>query len=70
MATTTREDGRVGLAGHGIEPARNVYWNPTTSLLYNHAVERGDGRIAEGGALERRHRRAHRALAEGQVRRQ
>jgi phosphoenolpyruvate carboxykinase (ATP) len=51
MATTTREDGRVGLAEHGIEPARDVYWNPTTSLLYNHSVERGDGRIAEGGAL-------------------
>ena len=51
MATTTREDGRVELAEHGIEPAHDVFWNPTTSLLYNHSVERGEGRIAEGGAL-------------------
>jgi phosphoenolpyruvate carboxykinase (ATP) len=51
MTTTTREDRRVGLAEHGVEPARDVYWNPTTSLLYNHAVERGEGRIAEGGPL-------------------
>ena len=51
MATTTREDGLVGLAEHGIEPARDVYWNATTSLLYNHSVECGEGRISEGGPL-------------------
>ena len=51
MATSTKEGGRVGLAEHGIEPAHAVHWNPTASLLYNHAVERGEGRIAEGGPL-------------------
>jgi phosphoenolpyruvate carboxykinase (ATP) len=51
MATTTREHGSVGLAEHGIEPARDVHWNPTTSLLYNHAIERREGRIVEGGPL-------------------
>jgi phosphoenolpyruvate carboxykinase (ATP) len=28
-----------------------VHWNPTTSLLYMHAVERGDGVVVEGGPL-------------------
>jgi phosphoenolpyruvate carboxykinase (ATP) len=51
MATSTKEGGRVGLSEHGIEPSQAVHWNPTTSLLYNHAVERRDGRIAEGGPL-------------------
>jgi phosphoenolpyruvate carboxykinase (ATP) len=48
MATTTRED---RLSEHGIEPTGSVHWNPTTSQLYNVALERGDGRIAEGGPL-------------------
>jgi phosphoenolpyruvate carboxykinase (ATP) len=51
MATSTKEGGRVGLAEHGIEPTQAVHWNPTTSLLYNHAVERGEGLIVEGGPL-------------------
>ena len=28
-----------------------MHWNPTTSLLYTHALRRGDGRLAEGGPL-------------------
>ena len=28
-----------------------MYWNPTTSQLYNHALRRGDGVITEGGPL-------------------
>ena len=28
-----------------------MHWNPTTSQLYTHALERREGRIAEGGAL-------------------
>jgi len=48
MATTTRED---RLSEHGIEPTGSVQWNPTTSQLYNAALERGEGRIAEGGPL-------------------
>ena len=51
MATTTSKDGRVGLAEHGIDAAARVFRNPTTSLLYTHALERGDGRLAEGGPL-------------------
>jgi phosphoenolpyruvate carboxykinase (ATP) len=48
MATT---ESRTGLAVHGIEAEGAVHWNPTTSQLYTHALERDEGRIAEGGAL-------------------
>ena len=49
--TTTQLPGSVDLSEHGIEPSGRVYRNPTTSLLYTHALERGDGRLAEGGPL-------------------
>ena len=48
MAAT---ESRTGLGVHGIETGGTVYWNPTTSQLYTHALERGDGRLAEGGPL-------------------
>jgi phosphoenolpyruvate carboxykinase (ATP) len=48
MATT---ESRTGLAVHGIEPAGAVHWNPSTPRLYEHALRRGEGRIAEGGPL-------------------
>ena len=48
MATT---GSRTGLAVHGIEAQGTVYWNPSTSQLYTHALERHEGRIAEGGPL-------------------
>jgi phosphoenolpyruvate carboxykinase (ATP) len=50
MATTI-DEGRVDLAEHGIDPAGRVQRNPTTSLLYMHALRRGEGRLAEGGPL-------------------
>jgi phosphoenolpyruvate carboxykinase (ATP) len=50
MAMTTPRGG-VDLEAHGILAAARVRRNPTTSLLYTHALERGDGRLAEGGAL-------------------
>ena len=46
-----------------------VFWNPTTSLLYTHALARGDAPPRRGRAARRRHRPPHRPLAEGQVRR-
>ena len=46
ITTTTR-----GLEGHGLSPERRVYWQPTTALLYEHALARGDARLAEGGPL-------------------
>ena len=49
--TTTELAGRVDLSEHGIDASGAVYRNPTTSLLYTHALARGEGRLAEGGAL-------------------
>ena len=49
--TTTELPGHVDLSGHGIEPSGSVYRNPTTALLYTHALARRDGRLAEGGPL-------------------
>jgi phosphoenolpyruvate carboxykinase (ATP) len=50
MATTI-DEGRLDLGEHGIQPTGRVYRNPTTSLLYTHALGRGEGRLAEGGPL-------------------
>jgi phosphoenolpyruvate carboxykinase (ATP) len=49
--TTMDVRGRLDLTVHGIHPGGDVVWNPTTSVLYEHAVKRRDGRIAEGGPL-------------------
>jgi phosphoenolpyruvate carboxykinase (ATP) len=49
--TTMDVRGRADLSTHGINPSGNVLWSPTTAVLYEHAVRRGDGRIAEGGPL-------------------
>jgi phosphoenolpyruvate carboxykinase (ATP) len=41
----------TGLEAHGIHPRRQVFWNPTVSVLYTHALVRGAARLAEGGPL-------------------
>jgi len=53
MATTIERQlhGPVGLADHGLSPGGRVHWNPTTALLYTHALTHGEGRLAEGGPL-------------------
>jgi phosphoenolpyruvate carboxykinase (ATP) len=44
--------GRSGLAEHGIDEVRGrIHWHPTTSQLYEHALRRGEARLAEGGPL-------------------
>jgi len=40
-----------GLDAHGLTPDGRVYWNASVSTLYTHALTRGEGRLAEGGAL-------------------
>ena len=51
MTTTPiREPPPVCRSTASTPPARS-HWNPTTSLLYTHALLRGDGRLAEGGPL-------------------
>src|SRR3954471_5415696 len=49
--TTTELPGHADLSGHGIETSAPTYRNPTTALLYTHALARGDGKLAEGGPL-------------------
>ncbi|HET7744098.1 MAG TPA: phosphoenolpyruvate carboxykinase (ATP) [Gaiellaceae bacterium] len=43
--------GRGGLDDHGISGDGRVYWQPTTSQLYSHALARGEAALAEGGPL-------------------
>src|SRR5262249_31487458 len=40
-----------GLAPHGIEATADVHWNLATPALYEHAIRRGEGVLAEGGPL-------------------
>jgi phosphoenolpyruvate carboxykinase (ATP) len=42
---------RDSLAEHGIAVRGRIYWHPTTSRLYSHALARGEAQLAEGGAL-------------------
>jgi phosphoenolpyruvate carboxykinase (ATP) len=49
MATTELSD--IDLSPHGLRPGGRVHRNPSTSTLYMHAVTRGEGVLAEGGAL-------------------
>jgi phosphoenolpyruvate carboxykinase (ATP) len=49
--TTTELPGSVDLSAHGIRARGEVVLNPTTSQLYEHALARGEGRLAEGGPL-------------------
>jgi phosphoenolpyruvate carboxykinase (ATP) len=48
MAVTTTPP---GLEEHGIDPSGRIYWNPTVSLLYTHALLAGSACLAEGGPL-------------------
>ncbi len=49
--TTMDVRGRLDLSRHGLNPTGHVIWDPTTSLLYEHAIARGEARIGEGGPL-------------------
>jgi phosphoenolpyruvate carboxykinase (ATP) len=49
--TTMDVRGQVDLSVHGIHPTGNVVWNPSTPVLYEHAVRRAEARIADGGPL-------------------
>jgi phosphoenolpyruvate carboxykinase (ATP) len=49
--TTTELPGRVDLSEHGIDASGRVHRDPTTAMLYTHALLRGDGRLGERGPL-------------------
>ena len=42
---------RHGLAGHGLRGYPAAHWNLGTPTLYEHALRRGEGHLAPGGAL-------------------
>jgi phosphoenolpyruvate carboxykinase (ATP) len=46
-ATGTRSSGKPALAG--FSPQRQVHWNLSPAELYEHALRRGEGVLAEGG---------------------
>jgi phosphoenolpyruvate carboxykinase (ATP) len=39
------------LEAHGLAPSRAVHRDPTTPILYEHALRRGEARLAHGGPL-------------------
>ena len=43
--------GRVDLRIHGITPTGAVVASPSTAMLYEHAITRGEARIGEGGPM-------------------
>ena len=47
----TERGGGVGLDAHGIQASGTVWWNLAVPELYEHALRRGEGRLAEGGPL-------------------
>ena len=51
MATTTERDAQLDLSAHRLDPTGRVQWRPSTPTLYTHTLLRGDGALAEGGAL-------------------
>jgi len=51
MATSTEFQAKVDLVEHEVHTTGTVHWNPTTSMLYAHALARGDVTLAEGGPL-------------------
>ena len=42
---------RYGLGHHGLADAAEAHWNLRTAALYEHAIGRGEGRLAPGGAF-------------------
>jgi phosphoenolpyruvate carboxykinase (ATP) len=49
--TTMDVRGGVDLRAHGITPTGTVVANPSTPVLYEHAVERREARLGEGGPM-------------------
>jgi phosphoenolpyruvate carboxykinase (ATP) len=49
--TATEIPGRTDLAEHGVDASGGVWRNPTTAMLYTHALRRNEAVLAEGGPL-------------------
>jgi phosphoenolpyruvate carboxykinase (ATP) len=51
MSDDTGRRGPIGLDAHGLTPTGTVVWNATAPELYEHAIHRGEGVVADGGPL-------------------
>ena len=51
MSDETGRRGSIGLDAHGISATGDVVWNATAPELYEYAINRGEGVVAEGGSL-------------------
>lgn len=51
VSDTGNSPSQHGLALHGVSTSGTAFWNLTAAELYEHAIRRGEGRIADGGAL-------------------
>jgi phosphoenolpyruvate carboxykinase (ATP) len=49
--TTIDVRGRSDLSVHGITATGRVIWNPSVPVLYEHAIARGEARLADGGPM-------------------
>ncbi len=49
--TTIDVRGRSDLPAHGITATGRVIWNPSVPVLYEHAIARGEARLADGGPM-------------------
>jgi len=49
--TTIDVRGRSTLSAHGITATGRVFSNPSVTVLYEHAITRGDARLADGGPM-------------------
>jgi phosphoenolpyruvate carboxykinase (ATP) len=49
--TTIDVRGRSDLSAHGITATGRVIWNPSVPVLYEHAIARGEARLADGGPM-------------------
>ena len=58
-----------GLEEHGVRTSGPVHWNLPTAVLYEHAIRRDEGRAGGRRAARLPDRRAHRPVAQRQVRR-
>ena len=51
MSQLGRHAGAFGLEAHGFRNLRAAHWNLAPAALYEHAIARGEGRLAKDGPL-------------------
>ena len=51
MSQLGRQAGAFGLEAHGFRNLKAAHWNLAPAALYEHAIARGEGRLAKDGPL-------------------